>query len=108
MKRAGRASHLGTVEPPGLPCGWGSDTWGTAVPYGPTPPRKGEGRSLLHRQASLGVRADHDAFALAGEFRRNHMRLIGAAAVLVLVGAMPATTAELPTRKAGLWELKMS
>ena len=36
------------------------------------------------------------------------MRLIGAAAVLVLVGAMPALAAELPTRKAGLWEVKMS
>jgi hypothetical protein len=36
------------------------------------------------------------------------MRLIGAAAFLVLVGAMPALAAELPTRKAGLWEVKMS
>jgi Protein of unknown function (DUF3617) len=36
------------------------------------------------------------------------MRLIGATAVLALVGATPSLTAELPTRKAGLWEIKMS
>ena len=36
------------------------------------------------------------------------MRHIGALAVLVLAGAMPALAAELPTRKAGLWEVKMS
>src|SRR5712691_903057 len=36
------------------------------------------------------------------------MRLVGAAAFLVLIGAMPALAAELPTRKAGLWEVKMS
>src|SRR5215472_9629043 len=36
------------------------------------------------------------------------MRLIGAAASLVLSGTMPAQAAELPTRKAGLWEIRMS
>jgi len=36
------------------------------------------------------------------------MRLIEAAAFLVLAGAMPALAAELPTRKAGLWEVRMS
>jgi hypothetical protein len=36
------------------------------------------------------------------------MRLIGAVSFLALVGAMPALAAELPTRKAGLWEVKMS
>ena len=30
------------------------------------------------------------------------------AAFLILTGAMPALAAELPTRKAGLWELRMS
>ena len=36
------------------------------------------------------------------------MRSIGAAAFLVLVGAMPALAAELPSRKPGLWQVKMS
>ena len=36
------------------------------------------------------------------------MRAIGAAAFLVLAVAMPVLAAEMPTRKAGLWELKMS
>jgi len=36
------------------------------------------------------------------------MGRLGAAAFLVLIGAMPALAAELPTRKAGLWEMKMS
>jgi hypothetical protein len=36
------------------------------------------------------------------------MRLIGATIVLVLICALPALAAELPTRKAGLWEVKMS
>jgi hypothetical protein len=33
---------------------------------------------------------------------------IGALCVLVLTGTLPAAAAELPTRKPGLWELKMS
>jgi len=32
----------------------------------------------------------------------------GVTALLVLAGALPAVAAELPTRKAGLWEVKMS
>jgi hypothetical protein len=32
----------------------------------------------------------------------------GVTAVLVLAGALPVVAAELPTRKAGLWEVKMS
>jgi hypothetical protein len=36
------------------------------------------------------------------------MRLIGAGVVLVLVGATPTLAAELPSRKAGLWELTMN
>ena len=36
------------------------------------------------------------------------MRLSGATSIVILVGALPALAAELPTRKAGLWELKMS
>ena len=35
------------------------------------------------------------------------MRIIGATCV-ALIGAMPALAAEMPTRKAGLWEVKMS
>ena len=31
----------------------------------------------------------------------------GVTAILVLAGALPAVAAELPTRKAGLWEVKM-
>ncbi len=34
------------------------------------------------------------------------MRPIGATAILVLAGAVPALGAELPSRKPGLWELK--
>jgi Protein of unknown function (DUF3617) len=34
------------------------------------------------------------------------MRAIGAMAVLALAAAMPALSAELPSRKAGLWEIK--
>jgi hypothetical protein len=36
------------------------------------------------------------------------MRTIGATAILVLAGALPAVAAELPARKAGNWEVKMS
>jgi len=36
------------------------------------------------------------------------MRTIGATAVLVLAGVMPALAAELPSRKAGLWEVRTS
>jgi hypothetical protein len=36
------------------------------------------------------------------------MRLIGATVLVVVAGAMPALAAELPTRKAGLWEVKMN
>jgi hypothetical protein len=36
------------------------------------------------------------------------MRIIGAAVALVVVGATPTLAAELPSRKAGLWELKMN
>ena len=35
------------------------------------------------------------------------MRVFGATAFLVLVGAMPVLAAEMPSRKAGLWEIKM-
>ncbi len=36
------------------------------------------------------------------------MRGIGAVAFLILAGAMPALAAEVPSRKAGLWEIKTS
>jgi Protein of unknown function (DUF3617) len=36
------------------------------------------------------------------------MRLIGATSLLVMAGALPALAAELPSRKAGLWEVKTS
>ena len=36
------------------------------------------------------------------------MRLAGAISILGVIGAMPASAAELPSRKAGLWEIKMS
>jgi hypothetical protein len=36
------------------------------------------------------------------------MRRFGATAILIVAGALPAVAAELPTRKAGLWEVKMS
>jgi Protein of unknown function (DUF3617) len=36
------------------------------------------------------------------------MRRFGAAALVLLAGAMPAVAADIPPRKAGLWELKMS
>ena len=39
-----------------------------------------------------------------GEF----MRLIGATSILVLICAMPALAAELPSRKPGLWQVKTS
>src|SRR5712671_1250684 len=38
----------------------------------------------------------------------DRMGRFGATAVLILAGALPAVAAELPTRKAGLWEVKMS
>src|SRR5260221_6719904 len=38
----------------------------------------------------------------------DRMGRFGATAVLILVCAMPALEAELPTRQAGLWEVKMS
>ena len=36
------------------------------------------------------------------------MRLIGATSILVLICAMPALAAELPSRKQGLWQVKTS
>jgi Protein of unknown function (DUF3617) len=36
------------------------------------------------------------------------MRRYGAAALVLLAGAMPAVAADIPARKAGLWELKVS
>jgi hypothetical protein len=36
------------------------------------------------------------------------MRLVAALSILVLIGAMPARAAELPSRKPGLWEVKTS
>jgi len=36
------------------------------------------------------------------------MRLLGTISLLGLLGVMPALTAELPSRKPGLWEMKMS
>src|ERR1700688_4386160 len=38
----------------------------------------------------------------------DHMRLFGAVSIVVLIGAMPALAAEMPSRKAGLWEVTMS
>jgi formylglycine-generating enzyme required for sulfatase activity len=38
----------------------------------------------------------------------DRMGRFGATAILVLAGVLPAVAAELPTRKAGLWEVKMS
>src|SRR5258707_6117731 len=38
----------------------------------------------------------------------DRMGRFGATAILVLAGALPAVAAELPARKAGLWEVKMS
>jgi hypothetical protein len=35
------------------------------------------------------------------------MRCFGAAAVLLLIGVLPALSADMPARKPGLWELKM-
>jgi Protein of unknown function (DUF3617) len=40
--------------------------------------------------------------------QEDGMRRLGAAAVLVLAGAMPALAADMPARKAGLWEIKTS
>jgi hypothetical protein len=36
------------------------------------------------------------------------MRLVGTVSLLGFLGVMPALAAELPSRKAGLWEIKMS
>ena len=36
------------------------------------------------------------------------MRLIGLTSMLVLIGALPLLADELPTRKAGLWQLEMN
>jgi heme O synthase-like polyprenyltransferase len=36
------------------------------------------------------------------------MRRIGATALLLVAGAMPAISADIPPRKAGLWELKVT
>jgi Protein of unknown function (DUF3617) len=40
--------------------------------------------------------------------QENLMRRITATAFVILAGTLPAPSAELPTRKAGLWEIKMS
>jgi len=36
------------------------------------------------------------------------MRLVGAVTVLAVIGTMPAWAAEMPSRKPGLWEMKMN
>ena len=36
------------------------------------------------------------------------MRLVGMVSILGLIGIMPAVAAELPSRKPGLWEIKMN
>ena len=36
------------------------------------------------------------------------MRLVGAISIMGVICVMPALAAELPARKAGLWEMKMS
>jgi hypothetical protein len=38
----------------------------------------------------------------------DFMRLIGATSILVLICTMPATAAELPSRRPGLWQVKTS
>src|SRR5260370_10446755 len=38
----------------------------------------------------------------------DRMGRFGATAILIVAAALPAVAAELPTRKAGLWEVKMS
>jgi hypothetical protein len=40
--------------------------------------------------------------------RRNVMRLLFAIPILAVVGSTPAFAAEMPARKPGLWEIKMS
>jgi hypothetical protein len=42
------------------------------------------------------------------QMRENFMRLIGATSILVLICAISAQAAELPSRKPGLWEVKTS
>src|SRR5215475_10588630 len=51
--------------------------------------------------------ADADA-KLMIQPRRKRMRLVGAVSVAGVICVMPALAAELPARKAGLWEMKMS
>src|ERR1700745_2463434 len=36
------------------------------------------------------------------------MRLVGVVTVLAVIGTMPASAAEMPSRKPGLWEMKMN
>src|SRR5262245_30425894 len=38
----------------------------------------------------------------------DDMRLVGTISILALLAAIPASAAEMPARKPGLWELKMS
>src|SRR5262245_12814736 len=38
----------------------------------------------------------------------DDMRLVGTISILALLAAIPASAAEMPERKPGLWELKMS
>src|SRR5882724_7696333 len=50
----------------------------------------------------------HDEFELVPKHKEDFMRFVGAVSIVVLIGTMPALAAELPSRQAGLWEVKMS
>jgi hypothetical protein len=68
-------------------------------------------REIGSRDKALVSKADDGAMGLCPVIGEDHMRRITMALIVVLMGTLPAVpplAAEMPSRKAGLWEIKAS
>src|SRR5215472_6743116 len=105
--RSGAA--ISSPPPCGEGLGVGVVEWGTALPQPPDPPpqpspTRGEGDAVAPLNVIERECVSTSMTNSRCQTQGDCMRLIGAAAFLVLSGTMQAPAAELPTRKAGLWE----
>jgi hypothetical protein len=69
------------------------------------------GAALFPTGIAAGLIGDHDRLAGASPAmtacKENRMRRFGTVAIIFLAGAVSVWAAELPPRKAGLWEIKL-